>query len=153
MQSTKADQIGKMNLMFSSREEYLAKVWVGMPGVVTVDYAFDLKKYSSIVAFYSEIQNDYIKNCDGTIGRTVFQNFAQKIVDSKKDYNCTNVCIPIWFEPITNTIDHDIGMRHVILVNKLLESLISIHQSYDFEFWRGCVEIGLNVDSLGLTDH
>ena len=95
--------------MFSSREEYLAKVWVGMPGVVTVDYTFDLKKYSSIVAFYNEIQNDYIKNCDGTIGRTVFQNFAQKIVDSKKDYNCTNVCIPIWFEPITNTIDHDIG--------------------------------------------
>ena len=133
MQSTKADQIGKMNLMFSSREEYLAKVWVGMPGVVTVDYSFDLKKYSSIVAFYNEIQNDYIKNCDDTIGRTVFQNFAQKIVDSKKDYNCTNVCIPIWFEPITNTIDHDIGMRHVILVNKLLESLISIHQSYDFE--------------------
>ena len=120
--------------MFSSREEYLAKVWAGMPGVVTVDYAFDLKKYSSTVVFYNEIQNDYIKNCDGTIGRTVFQNFAQKIVDSKKDYNCSNVCIPIWFEPITNTIDHDIGMRHVILVNKLSENLISIHQSYDFEF-------------------
>ena len=103
--------------MFSSREEYLAKVWVGMPGVVTVDYAFDLKKCSSIVAFYNEIQNDYIKNCDDTIGRNVFQNFAQKIVDSKKDYNCTNVCIPIWFEPITNTVDHDIGMSHLNSMN------------------------------------
>ena len=112
--------------MFSSNEDYLSKVWVGMPGVETVDYSFDVKEYEAIVVFYNEIQKDYIKNCDGTIGRTVFQNFAQKIVDSKKDYNCTNVCIPIWFEPITNTIDHDIGMRHVILVNKSLENLISI---------------------------
>ena len=125
--------------MFSSREEYLAKVWVGMPGVVTVDYTFDLKKYSSIVAFYNEIQNDYIKNCDGTIGRSVFQNFAQKIVDNKKDYNCTNVCVPIWFEPITNTVDHDIGMRHVISVNKPLENdsykhlIIFNHMTLNFE--------------------
>ena len=107
----KADQIGKIDIMFSSNEDYLSKVWVGMPGVETVDYSIDLKEYGSIVVFCDEIQKDYIKNCDGTIGRTVFQNFAQKIVDSKKDYNCTNVCIPIWFEPITNTIDHDIGME------------------------------------------
>ena len=125
--------------MFSSREEYLAKVWVGMPGVVTVDYAFDLKKYSSIVAFYNEIQNDYIKNCDDTVGRTVFQNFAQKIVDSKKDYNCTNVCIPIWFEPITNTIDHDIGMetcdfREQVIRKKSHNHLIMNKYPYDFEF-------------------
>ena len=118
----KADQIGKIDIMFSSKEDYLSKVWVGMPGVETVDYSIDLKEYGSIVVFCDEIQKDYIKNCDGTIGRTVFQNFAQKIVDSKKDYNCTNVCIPIWFEPITNTIDHDIGMRHVISLNKSFEN-------------------------------
>ena len=122
MQSPKADQIGKLDLMFSSREEYLAKVWVGMPGVVTEDHSFDLKKYKEISVFYNEIQNDYIKNCDATTGRTVFRNFAQKIVNSKKDFNCTNFCIPIRIEPITNTIDHDIGMKHVILVNKSLEN-------------------------------
>ena len=122
LQQQKADQIGKIDLTFSSNEDYLSKVWVGMPGVETVDHSIDLKEYGSIVVFCDEIQKDYIKNCDGNIGRTVFQNFAQKIVDSKKDYNCTNVCIPIWFEPITNTIDHDIGMRHVISVNKSLEN-------------------------------
>ena len=104
--------------MFSSNKDYLTKVWVGMPGVETVDHSIDLKVNNYIVVFYDEIQKDYIKNSDGNIGRTVFQNFAQKIVDSKKDYNCTNVCIPIWFEPITDTIDHDIGMRHVLSVNK-----------------------------------
>ena len=108
--------------MFSSNEDYLSKVWVGMPGVETVDYSFDVKEYEAIVVFYNEIQKDYIKNCDGTIGRTVFQNFAQKIVDSKKDYNCTNFCIPIWFEPIADTIEHDIGMRHVISENKSFEN-------------------------------
>ena len=104
--------------MFSSREEYLAKVWIGMPGVVTVDHTFNLKKHEAILVFYNEVENDYIQNCHGTIGRTVFQNFAQNILDRKKDYNCTNVCVPIWFEPITNTIDHDLGIRHVILMGK-----------------------------------
>ena len=79
-----------------------------------MDNTYDLKKYASIVAFYNEIQNDYIKNCDSTPGRTVFQNFAQNIVNEKSNYNCSNVCIPLWFEPITNAIDHDIGMIHVI---------------------------------------
>ena len=106
-----------MDVIFSSRESYLAKVWTGIPGVVTVDHTYDLKKYESMFVFYGEMQNEYIKNCDGTIGRTFFQNFAQNIVDHKKDYNCTNVCIPIWLEPITNTIEHDLGIRHVIFVD------------------------------------
>ena len=99
-----------MDVIFSSKEDYLARVYFGFAGVVTVDHTYDLKKYGSTTVFYNEIQKDYIKDCDATIGRTVFQNFAQKIVDHKKDYNCTNVCIPIRLEPITNTIDHDLGM-------------------------------------------
>ena len=127
MQYPKADQIGKMDVIFSSKEDYLARVYFGFPGVVTVDHTYDLKKYGSTTVFYNEIQKDYIKDCDATIGRTVFQNFAQKIVDHKKDYNCTNVCIPIWLEPITNTIEHDLGIRHVIFVNKSLENKVSCY--------------------------
>ena len=90
--------------MFSSKDDYLAKVWSGMPGVETVDFTFNLKTYNCLEVFYNEVQNEYIKNCDKTEGITVFQNFAQKIVDVTNDFNCTNVCIPLRLEPITNTI-------------------------------------------------
>ena len=88
--------------MFSSKDAYLAKVWIGMPGVQTVDYNVDLKKYEEIQIFYNEVQNEYIKNCDGRNDRTVFENFAQKVVEN--DFNCTQVCMPLWLEPITSTI-------------------------------------------------
>ena len=116
-----------MDLIFSSRKDYLNKIWKFSNFITTVDHTIDLKKYESIFVFYNEMQKEYIKNCDGTIGRTVFQNFAQKIVDHKKDYNCTNVCIPIWLEPITNTIEHDLGIRHVIFVDKSLENKVSCY--------------------------
>ena len=90
--------------MFSSKDDYLAKVWPGMPSVETVDFPLNLKTYNLLSVLYNEVQNEYIKNCDRTEGITVFQNFARKIVDVKNEFNCTNVCIPLWFQPITNTI-------------------------------------------------
>ena len=106
--SQREDQIGKISLKFSSKESYLSTVWVGMPGVETVDFNLDLKKYADIVIFYNEVQNEYIKNCDGNLENNVFKNFAQKFVDRHDDYNCTNVCAPLWLEPITNTIEHSL---------------------------------------------
>ena len=42
-------------------------------------------------------------DCDKS-SNDVFKTFASAII--KQDFNCSNVCNPLWLEPILNTIDH-----------------------------------------------
>ena len=59
--SQKNDQLQRITLMFSSKDTDLAIVWMGMPGVETVNYDFDLNEYGHVVIIYSEVQKEYIK--------------------------------------------------------------------------------------------
>ena len=101
------DQLTEIKIQFSSKDAYLNIVWVGMNGIETQKFEMSLDKYSSLVAFYNEIENHYIKNCDEG-NDSVFVNFAKKFMENKKNFTCDNVCVPLYFEPIANTIKHDI---------------------------------------------
>ena len=61
------------------------------------------------VVFYDEVQNEYIKDCDKS-NNTVFQNFAKLFVDHKNNFTklCPEFCVPLYIEPITDTINHDV---------------------------------------------
>merc|ERR1712051_916402 len=74
-----------------------------MNGIETQKFEMSLDKYSSLVAFYNEIENHYIKNCDEG-NDSVFVNFAKKFMENKQNFTCDNVCVPLYFEPIANTI-------------------------------------------------
>ena len=58
-----------------------------------------------MVAFYNEVDKSYIRDCDDG-PNDVFQNFALKIME--QTYNCSNICNPLWLEPILNTINHSL---------------------------------------------
>ena len=58
-----------------------------------------------MVVFYNEVNKKFITDCDDGIN-DVFQNFAMKILE--QDFNCSNICNPLWLEPILNTINHDL---------------------------------------------
>ena len=58
--------------MFSSKDAYLAKVWVGMPGVQTVDYNLDLKKYENINICECLSESEIFKsNCQYEISKVI----------------------------------------------------------------------------------
>ena len=101
------DQLSEIKIQFSSKDAYLNIVWVGMNGIETKTFEMSLDKYSSLVAFYNEIENHYIKHCDDG-NDSVFVNFAKKFMENKQNFTCDNVCVPLYFEPIANTITHDI---------------------------------------------
>ena len=105
--ATTKDQVSKINLQFSSKDSYLDIVWKGLPGIETVHHEMKLDEYENMIVFYKEIRNLYIKNCDEG-NQTVFQNFAKSFTKNIQKYNCTNVCVPIYLEPILRTIEHDI---------------------------------------------
>ena len=95
------DQLGEIKIEFSSKDAFLNIVWVGMNGIETQKFEMSLDKYSSLVAFYNEIENHYIKNCDEVFD-SVFVNFAWKFVKHRQNFTCNNVCVPLYFEPIAN---------------------------------------------------
>ena len=84
---------------------YLTSVWTGLPGVETVDYNINIDEYSKIVVFYNEVDKKFITDCDDG-ANDVFQNFALKILE--QEFNCSNICNPLWLEPILNTVNHDL---------------------------------------------
>ena len=106
-QEDEKDTINEIKLQFSSSDSYLAIVWVGMNGITTQTFDMSLDRYSHIVAFYNEIENHYIKHCDEG-NDSVYRNFAKKFVEHKQNFTCKNVCIPLYFEPIADTIKHNI---------------------------------------------
>ncbi len=55
------------------------------------------------ISFSNDKKNLFRLDCDGS-PNDVFQNFASAII--KQDFNCSNICNPLWLEPILNTIDH-----------------------------------------------
>ena len=107
--ATTKDQVSKINLQFSSKDSYLDIVWKGLPGIETEHHEMKLDEYENMIIFYKEIRNLYIKNCDEG-NQTVFQNFAKSFIKNIQKYNCTNVCVPIYLEPILRTIEH--GMEN-----------------------------------------
>ena len=74
-------------------------------------YLFSLHK--GLVVFYNEIQNEYISTSFSQCKKendTVFQTFAHSLIDHRENFTqfCPNFCMPIYVEPITDTIAHKI---------------------------------------------
>ena len=92
-------------LYSSFKVGFLTTAWKGMPGVETFDLKIDPDKFTSVVAFYNEIDKLYLKDCDSG-SNNVFQNFALKIL--KQNFSCAKICNPLWLEPILDTVDHNL---------------------------------------------
>ena len=107
------DRLKTIKIRFASKEAYLESVWVGLPGVKTEEFTLNLKEHKGLVVFYNEIQNEYISTsfsqCKSE-NDTVFQTFAQSLIDHRDNFTqfCPNFCMPIYVEPITDTIAHKI---------------------------------------------
>ena len=96
-----------LNYLINFQDGYLTTVWTGLPGVETVDFKIDTDEYLNNAFFYNEVEKNFITDCsESESGLDVFQNFATKII--AQDFNCSNICKPIWLEPILDTIDSGI---------------------------------------------
>ena len=107
------DRLETIKIRFASKEAYLESVWVGLPGVKTEEFILNLKQHKSLVVFYNEIQNEYISTSFSQCKKgndTVFQTFAHSLIDHRDNFTqfCPNFCMPIYVEPITDTIAHNI---------------------------------------------
>ena len=107
------DRIETIKIRFSAKEAYLESVWVGLPGVKTEEFTANLKQQKGLVVFYNEIQNEYISTSFSQCKKendTVFQTFAHSLIDHRDNFTqfCPNFCMPIYVEPITDTIAHKI---------------------------------------------
>ena len=113
------------------QDGYLTSVWTGLPGVETADFKIDTDEYINDVFFYNEVEENFITDCsDSDSGLDVFQNFATKIV--AQDFNCSNVCNPIWLEPILDTIDSGIIFWHNKILNQLFTKVIICSNMYNY---------------------
>ena len=53
---------------------------------------------------YTEINTEYIQKCSEI---EFFKRYAHRIAKSK-EYNCNTKCVPLIFQSLMNTIDHNV---------------------------------------------
>ena len=102
------DQIKTASLTITSQEDdYLYRVWTGLPGVKPEEMKIDAEKTMGLTIWYDQVEHEYIKDCTMENGHSVFQDFARKITENTDLYNCSKICIPIAVAEILDTIEHD----------------------------------------------